>query len=73
MPFLRLATAATVQFAAVEVEAARHGAASIGLNVFGTNDVARRLYQSAGYRVATMQMNKDLAGVAETLEPPASL
>ena len=58
---------------AAEVEAARHGAASIGLNVFGTNDVARRLYQSAGYRVATMQMNKELAGVAETLEPPASL
>ena len=53
--------------AAAEREAASHGAASIGLNVFGTNAVARSLYESAGYRVATIQLSKDLrAGGAST-------
>jgi ribosomal protein S18 acetylase RimI-like enzyme len=51
--------------AAAEAEAARHGAASIGLNVFGTNAVARSLYESAGYSVATLQMNKPLEAEAD--------
>ncbi len=50
---------------AAEERAARHGADSIGLNVFGTNLVARDLYQSAGYSVATMQLRKVLHSAAE--------
>lgn len=46
---------------AAEQEAQRHGVDSIGLNVFGTNTVARDLYDSAGYTVATMQMRKLLS------------
>jgi hypothetical protein len=38
----------------------RHGVDSIGLNVFGTNMVARSLYDSAGYTVSAMQMKKVL-------------
>lgn len=47
---------------AAEQESARHGVHSIGLNVFGPNKVARSLYESAGYKVTTMQMHKELAG-----------
>jgi GNAT superfamily N-acetyltransferase len=43
-----------------EETALEHGIYSIGLNVFGTNMVARGLYESAGYEVATMQMRKSL-------------
>jgi ribosomal protein S18 acetylase RimI-like enzyme len=46
---------------AAEQEAAHHGFSSIGLNVFGPNTVARSLYESAGYEVASLQMRKDLA------------
>jgi len=46
--------------AAAEAEAAGQGVDSIGLNVFGTNLVARRLYESAGYVVAALQMTKPL-------------
>jgi ribosomal protein S18 acetylase RimI-like enzyme len=45
---------------AAEEEVARHGAANLGLNVFGSNEVARRLYESAGYVVITQQMQKRL-------------
>jgi ribosomal protein S18 acetylase RimI-like enzyme len=45
---------------AAEQEAMRHGVDSIGLNVFGTNMVARSLYDSAGYTVSAMQMKKVL-------------
>ena len=34
---------------------------AIGLNVFGPNTVARNLYESAGYEVATLQMHKQLS------------
>lgn len=47
---------------AAEVEAARHGADAMGLNVFGLNHVARRLYESADYEVTTITMRKKLAG-----------
>lgn len=46
--------------AAAEQEAARHGARAIALNVFGTNAVARSLYESAGYEITALQMRKPL-------------
>ena len=45
---------------AAEQETARHGAAAIGLNVFGTNTVARNLYESSGYQATSMNMRKEL-------------
>lgn len=36
------------------------GYAAIGLNVFGYNEVARSLYDSLGYQVASTQMTKEL-------------
>jgi ribosomal protein S18 acetylase RimI-like enzyme len=45
---------------AAEQEAARHGSKAIGLNVFGTNAVARRLYESSGYEITAMNMRKEL-------------
>ncbi len=36
------------------------GASTIGLNVFGHNEVARNLYSSLGYRETAIQMRKDL-------------
>jgi ribosomal protein S18 acetylase RimI-like enzyme len=46
---------------AAEREARRGGADSIGLNVFGGNDAARRLYDSLGYQVTSVQMRKTLS------------
>ena len=46
---------------AAEREAQRLGGDSIGLNVFGGNDVALRMYESSGYEVAAIQMQKRLA------------
>jgi ribosomal protein S18 acetylase RimI-like enzyme len=43
---------------AAEGEAQRHGGDSIGLNVFGGNNVARGLYESSGYQVSAIQMRK---------------
>jgi ribosomal protein S18 acetylase RimI-like enzyme len=43
---------------AAELEAQRHGAESIGLNMFGGNDAARGLYESSGYEVAATLMRK---------------
>jgi ribosomal protein S18 acetylase RimI-like enzyme len=45
---------------AAEREAARHGVDRIGLNVFGSNSVARTLYESAGYEVVSLQLRKRL-------------
>jgi ribosomal protein S18 acetylase RimI-like enzyme len=45
---------------AAENETARRGVSAIGLNVFGSNAVARRLYESSGYGVTTMQLRKEL-------------
>jgi len=45
---------------AAEREAARAGFPSIGLNVFGPNTVARKLYDTAGYEVTSLQMLKEL-------------
>jgi ribosomal protein S18 acetylase RimI-like enzyme len=46
---------------AAEREARRGGGDSIGLNVFGANNVARGLYESSGYQVASIQMRKRFA------------
>ena len=45
---------------AAEEEAARHGSKAIGLNVFGTNTVARQLYESSGYQITALNMRKEL-------------
>ena len=43
-----------------EAWAAERGAAEVGLNVFGGNAVARRLYTSLGYQEAAINMTKKL-------------
>lgn len=45
---------------AAEQETLKNGVSSIGLNVFGTNTVARSLYESAGYEITTQQMQKEI-------------
>lgn len=45
---------------AAETAAARHGATWLGLNVFGSNDVARQLYASSGYEIKALQLRKRL-------------
>ncbi|GAA5177591.1 hypothetical protein GCM10023322_02610 [Rugosimonospora acidiphila] len=45
---------------ATEREAVRHGATTMGLNVFADNPTARSLYSSAGYEVTSLQMRKAL-------------
>jgi ribosomal protein S18 acetylase RimI-like enzyme len=49
---------------AAEEAAAQHGITAMGLNVFGTNAVARRLYESSGYQVASLVMQKPLGAAA---------
>ena len=36
------------------------GVHTLGLNVFGSNSVARGLYESAGYTIMAQQMSKEL-------------
>jgi ribosomal protein S18 acetylase RimI-like enzyme len=36
------------------------GVGSMGLNVFGHNDTARRLYERLGFQVASTSMRTDL-------------
>jgi ribosomal protein S18 acetylase RimI-like enzyme len=43
---------------ATEREVEKRGGTSIGLNVFGDNVIARRLYESAGYDTISVQMRK---------------
>ena len=45
---------------AAERVARRAGGEAIGLNVYGLNTVARKLYESLGYGVVSQQMLKDL-------------
>jgi ribosomal protein S18 acetylase RimI-like enzyme len=45
---------------AAEQVARRAGGEAIGLNVYGLNTVARKLYESLGYGVVSQQMLKDL-------------
>ena len=43
-----------------EHEARARGATVLGLNVFGTNTIARHLYESLGYQVVAIRMSKTL-------------
>lgn len=45
---------------AVEQEIIRRGIGVIGLNVFGSNMVARNLYETAGYQINSMHLRKKL-------------
>jgi GNAT superfamily N-acetyltransferase len=51
---------------AAERAAASHGATEIGLNVFGPNAVARRLCETSGYEVKSLQMSKPLPADARS-------
>ena len=44
----------------LEQVAREHGLESIGLNVFASNDYARRLYERAGYEATSIHMSKRL-------------
>ena len=46
----------------LEQAAEERGCSSIGLNVFAGNDVARRLYERAGYKPTSVHMSKRLGG-----------
>ena len=46
---------------AAERVAQSRGGDAIGLNVFGGSHAARRLYESSGYQVTSIQMRKSLA------------
>ena len=46
--------------AAAEKETLKNGVNKLGLNVFGSNTVARTLYESAGYDITQIQMSKQL-------------
>jgi ribosomal protein S18 acetylase RimI-like enzyme len=48
---------------AIEAELAVLGAPRLGLNVFGDNDTARRLYERLGFEVTARQLCRDLATV----------
>jgi GNAT superfamily N-acetyltransferase len=61
VPERRGAGLGRVLLAAAEDEVRRHGAPALGLNVFGSNVRAQRLYASAGYRLVAQQMRKELA------------
>ncbi len=43
-----------------EDHARANGASTLGLNVFGFNDVARSLYESVGYETTSVKMRKEL-------------
>jgi ribosomal protein S18 acetylase RimI-like enzyme len=48
---------------AVEAELAESGVPRLGLNVFGDNDTARRLYERLGFEVTARQLSRTLVDV----------
>ena len=47
---------------AAEEETLKNGVTTLGLNVFGSNTVARKLYETSGYTVAQVRLSKELVG-----------
>ncbi len=45
---------------AAEEQTLKNGVSKLGLNVFGSNKIARSLYESAGYDITQIQMSKNL-------------
>ncbi|GAA3346437.1 hypothetical protein GCM10020358_57430 [Amorphoplanes nipponensis] len=62
-PFRRRGYAAAI-ITAAEAELASRGVRRIGLNVFGDNDTARRLYDRLGYELTAQQRARVLTEVA---------
>jgi GNAT superfamily N-acetyltransferase len=58
---------------AAESELVRLGVQRLGLNVFGDNDVARRLYERMGFEVTQQQRGRLLADRPGPLESPVRL
>jgi GNAT superfamily N-acetyltransferase len=56
--------------AAMEDELAGRGVDRVGLNVFGSNEIARRLYESSGYQVTQQQRVRSLS---DRPQPPAAV
>ncbi len=57
----------------IEIELIELGVPRLGLNVFGYNDVARRLYERLGFDVIQWQMSRSLFGVPGTIESSVTL
>ncbi len=51
---------ATQAFAALDLDAARHGARSVQLHVFGHNHPARALYEGLGFQPTNLILRKEL-------------
>lgn len=45
-----------------ERETLKNGITTLGLNVFGNNHVARKLYETSGYSITQIAMSKQLVG-----------
>jgi len=58
---------------AIESELIDLGVSRLGLNVFGFNDVARRLYERLGFEVIVQQRARSLDSVPGALESPVTL
>jgi ribosomal protein S18 acetylase RimI-like enzyme len=58
---------------AAESELVRLGVDRLGLNVFGDNHVARRLYERMGFEVTQQQRGRSLAGISRSIESPVTL
>jgi ribosomal protein S18 acetylase RimI-like enzyme len=58
---------------AIEAELVEAGVPRLGLNVFGDNDVARRLYERLGFEVIQQQRSRPLGAVPVAVESPVAL
>jgi len=58
---------------AIESELIDLGVPRLGLNVFGFNDVARRMYERLGFEVTRQQRARSLDSVPGALESPVTL
>lgn len=58
---------------AMEAELAGLGVSRLGVNVFSSNDVVRRLYEQLGFEVSKQQRGRSLDGIPGTLDSPVTL